>query len=272
MLRNEGDPLRRVVVCTPGREYFQVSDLVQHNMNEVPDPDATKAQHGALVRLMAAAGADVVDVPELPHHPNSTFTRDVALCTPEGYIRLSMGLPARRGEPAWMADALDRLGEPCLGAIDAPGTVEGGDVILAGDVAFVGLSNRTNEHGIRQLKAMLEPMGYAVRVSDIRDRYMHNGGAMSMIGPRKVVACSGVFRDGHFDGLDAIEVPNRGYDPSVGNVICLREDEVIANVAENEVTIELLEAAGVHVHRLDLSEFRKGAGGPTCLILPVERG
>lgn len=272
MLRNEGDPLRAVVVCTPGSEYFGVADLVAHNMNEVPDPDATRAQHAEMVRLMSAAGANVVDVSELEGHPNSTFTRDVAVCTPDGFIQLRMGLPARRGEPAWMAEALGRLGEPRVGAIEAPGTVEGGDVVLAGDVAFVGLSNRTNEDGIRQLRAFLEPMGYDVRPGDVRDRYMHIGGAMSMIGPRRVLACSGVFAEGFFDGFDVVDVPNRGYAPSIGNVICLREDEIIANVAENLVTIEVLEAAGIRVHRLDLSEFRKGAGGPTCLIMPVARG
>ena len=34
----------------------------------------------------------------------------------------------------------------------------------------------------------------------------------------------------------------------------------------------VLDARGVSVRGVDLSEFRKGAGGPTCLILPVDRG
>ena len=55
------------------------------------------------------------------------------------------------------------------------------------------------------------------------------------------------------------------------NMGCLKENEVIANCAENMVTIDILEKNGVHVHHIDLSEFRKGAGGPTCLILPVDR-
>jgi dimethylargininase len=272
MLRNEGDPLNTVVTCTPGPAYFGVADLEAQNMNEVPDPGATRRQHGALVRTMEEAGARVVNVAELADHPNSTFTRDAALCTPAGYVQLRMGLPARRGEPAWMAEALEGLGEASLGAIGAPGTVEGGDVALAGDVAFVGLSSRTNEEGIAQLSALLEPVGYDVRVCDVRRRYLHSGGAMSIIGPGTVLACAGVFPEGYFDGFDVIEVPNRDLAPSVANVICLGPEEVIANAAENLPTIQILEAEGIRVHRLDLSEFRKGAGGPTCLILPVERG
>jgi len=139
-------------------------------------------------------------------------------------------------------------------------------------VAFVGQSDRTNQEGIRQLGALLEPMGYTVRIADVRGRYLHVGGAMSAIGPRRVVCCAGVFPDGYFEGFDVVEVPNRNFAASVANVICLRENAVIANVAENLSTIDILQAEGVTVHRLDLSEFRKGAGGPTCMILPVERG
>jgi arginine deiminase len=71
------------------------------------------------------------------------------------------------------------------------------------------------------------------------------------------------------EDFDVIDVPFRG--PSTGNVICLAPDEVVANVAENADTIARLEKEGVKVHAVDLSEFRKGAGGPTCLILPIER-
>jgi arginine deiminase len=55
------------------------------------------------------------------------------------------------------------------------------------------------------------------------------------------------------------------------NVICVAPDEVVADASEGEGLIGRLVDAGVKVHALDLSEFRKGAGGPSCLILPVER-
>ena len=261
-----------MAVCTPGDAYLGVVDLDAQNMNEAADPSLTVSQHEAMVRIMEEAGVRVLRVPELCGHPNSTFTRDVALATAEGTIQLRMGLPARRGEPPWIVDALEAVGEPTAGVIEEPGTVEGGDVVLASDVAFVGLSNRTNEEGVRQLGELLEPMGYALRVADVQGRYLHAGGAMSVIGPRRVVCCAGVFPDGYFEGFDTVEVPNRDYAPSVANVICLRENEVIANAAENMATIEILESEGVTVNGLDLSEFRKGAGGPTCMILPVERG
>jgi dimethylargininase len=269
MLRNEGDPLKRVIVCTPRREYFDVADLTVHNMNEIAEPDLTHHQFGALKQLLVSQGAEVIDVTELTGHPNSVFTRDVALVAPGGFVKVRMGLESRRGEEAWMAEQLEGLGERCIGEIEPPGTVEGGDVILSGDVAFVGRSCRSNATGVEQLSAILLEEGYEVRVADISDEWMHIGGPMSAIGPRRVVCCEDVLPAGFFDGFDVVEVPNRG--PSTGNVLCIGPDEVVANAAENVDTIHILEANGVTVHGIDLSEFRKGAGGPTCLTLPLER-
>lgn len=268
MLRNEGEHLRRVVVSTPLREYFAVVDTKAHNMNELADPETTVRQHRALQQAMADAGADVIDAPELGGHPNSVFTRDASLVTPEGYIELRMGIDTRRGEEAWLGRVLEDHGEPRVGAIEPPGTVEGGDVILLGKVALVGHSARTNESGVNQLSALLERMGYDVRVTEVRG-YLHVGGAISAIAPERLLVVRDDYASGFLDGFDIVEVDKRG--PSTGNVICVAPNEVIANEAENREAMEVLDASGVTVHGVDLSEFRKGAGGPTCLVLPVER-
>ena len=268
MLRNEGDSLRRVVVCRPGPEYVSFDDPSQHNIATRADLPRAQAQHDRLQATMRAYGAEVINVPELPGHPNSVFTRDPIVVTPEGYVELHMGLPTRRGEEAWLARALDTLGEPRIGKIEPPGTIEGGDVILAGRVAFVGQSSRTNRAGFEQMRAILTRMGYEVRTTPIPDKHLHIGGAMSMIAPDRVLACGGVFPPDFFAGFDVIWVPDEDF--VSGNVICVQPNTVIAEAAQLPV-IEALEKRGVRVHALDLSEFIKGSGGPTCLILPVER-
>ena len=94
-------------------------------------------------------------------------------------------------------------------------------------------------------------------------------GAMSVVGRRRLICCRGEFPDGLFDGFDPIRVENRDF--AAGNVICLAEDEVLADGSGDHDNVFLLENSGVRVTRIDLSEFRKGAGGPSCLILPVAR-
>ncbi len=89
-----------------------------------------------------------------------------------------------------------------------------------------------------------------VRTISVKGSYQHLGGAMSARGPERILFCSEVFPDNFFKGFDVIEVPHLGFNPSVGNVICLGENEVIANAAENMQTIKVLENNGVMVHVL----------------------
>ncbi len=269
MLRHEGGKLLRVVVSTPEDEYFNVKNLKEQHIHSVARRDKTRRQFAALKSIMETCGCRVIDVPELAGHPNSVFTRDTALCTPQGYIKVRMGLPARRGEEDWMAEILESLGEPCAGQIHEPGTVEGGDVILAGAVAFVGLSTRTNREGTKQLTDILSKMNYEVRTVTVQAPHLHLGGAMSVVGPGHILCCRDMFPGDFFKGFDTIDMSCGGI--SNGNVICLGDNEIIANAAENAEAIDALEKKGMNVHGIDLSEFRKGAGGPTCLILPVER-
>ena len=268
MLRNEGDRLSRVVVCTPGDEYCHVSDLEKHNILQSPDPDLAVQQHDRLKSQLAEFGAEVIDVPELVNHPNSVFTRDAALCTPEGYIKLRLGLEARRGEEEWMSQVLDSLGEPCVGEIKAPGTVEGGDVILAGSVAFVGRSIRTNDEGVEQLAALLSAMDYDIRVISLPDSILHLDKAMMLVGPERTLRCRGLIPDESLRGFDIIEILCGG--GTTANIICLAENEVIVEGSNHELSKQL-KAQGLIVHELELSEFVKGSGGPNCLIMPVER-
>jgi len=269
MVWNEGDRLSRVVVCTPGQEYFDAVDLGRHNILERADPERAMLQHDALKSCLADFGAEVIDVPELTGHPNSVFTRDTALCTPRGYIRLRMGLETRQGEEEWMGRVLTSLGEPLVGEIEAPGTAEGGDVIVGGSVAFVGRSIRTNDQGVAQLATYLSAMDYEVRVIPLPGSILHLDKAMMLVGPERAIYCRGLIPASSLGGLDTIEVVCAG--GTTANVICLGGNDVIVERSNQEAARQL-EARGVVVRQLDLSEFVKGSGGPNCLILPVERG
>ena len=268
MLRNEGDRLTRVVICPPREEYFRVGNLARHNITELADRDLAMQQHELLKAKMVEFGSEVIEIPELADHPNSVFTRDTALGSPGGYIKLRLGLDTREGEEEWMAQLLDSIGELPAGKIRAPGTVEGGDVILAGSVAFVESSIRTNDAGVEQLAILLEAMDYEVRVIPLPDSILHLDKAMMMVGPDRILYCGELVPADSLAGFDLIEIACGG--ESTANIICLGRDEVIVG-RSNRKAIERLEAGGLIVHDLDLSEFVKGTGGPNCLIMPVER-
>ena len=269
MLKNEGERLKRVIVCTPKREYACATNLEKHNIGKLGNPKVAVQQHDKLKSKLREFSAEVIDIPELDEHPNSVFTRDTALCTPQGYIRLRLGLETRQGEGKWMATTLDLLGESCVGEIKAPGTVEGGDIVLAGTVAFIGKSIRTNEEGIRQLSALLKKMGYEIRIIELPDTILHLDKALMVLGPKQVLYCMEIVPKEKIKDFEKIGISCGG--DTTANIICLGDKELIVN-RSNAIVIDRLEAERYMVHNLDLGEFAKGMGGPNCLIMPVERG
>ena len=268
MLRNEGDKLLKAIVCTPRTEYFKVDNLDKHNIYQISNKNRAIYQHDNLKSILEKSGCKVVDVLELKGHPNSVFTRDAAICTPRGYIKLRMGLESRTREGDWMAGILESLGEPYVGCIEGSGTVEGGDIILAGSIAFIGYSSRTNIEGVRQISNLLKDMDYEIRTVKIPKPFLHLRGAMSMVSKDCVLYCKDVFPRGFFKGFDKIDVLNNSF--VSGNVISLGDNNVIVERANIEV-IKKLKDNSFNVYDIDISEFIKGRGGPSCLILPVER-
>jgi len=270
MLRSEGDRLKQVVVCTPKQEYFVGTSQVElHNIGTLADPEIPAMQHDLLKKSLKEFGAEVIDLPEMKEHPNSVFTRDTAVCTPAGYVKVRLGLPTREGEDVWMSEALDKIGMKCAGEITSPGTVEGGDVVLAGDVAFIGQSVRTNEEGIKQLSAILQPMGFEVRVIKLPDTILHLDKALMTLGSNRILYCKNIVNKEMLEGFDGIEIVTGG--DVTANIICLGDNELIINQS-NGTVIKRLKGKGFTVHEMNLDEFAKGMGGPNCLIMPIVRG
>ncbi len=267
MLKSEGDQLTRVIVCAPKTEYFNVTNCAEHNIQEIADQELSIEQHTNLRECLEKYGTEVINIEELQGHPNSVFTRDMALVTPSGYVKLSMGIATRKGEEGLMSSTLNSLGEPCIGEILDPGTVEGGDVILCGSVAFIGHTQRTNLEGIKQFSDMLTPLNYEIRVLEVPERYLHLDQTIGVLGSNRLIYISDLYPNEVFDGFDAFPFTNKEYNV---NCICLGENTILAPASNIEL-IKRAEEIGVTIHIVDLAEFWKGTGGPNCLIMPLER-
>lgn len=268
MIRNEGTALQQVILAAPYSEYSNPEDLAVHNFAKKPDKERAIKQHDNLRNLLESFDVEVITIKELAGHPNSVFVRDTAVMTPDGAIIMRMGLESRNNENGWIEQELSNRFIPIVGRITEPATAEGGDVILAGNIAFIGHSSRTNDIGTDQIARILLRMGYRVRITKVPSPFLHIGGSMSVIAPDRVLYTDGIFPKKYFEGFDTIAVPKSDF--SSGNVITVRPNEVIAEVS-NKQTIEILRNNNVIVHDIDLSEFLAGTGGPSCLILPVVR-
>src|SRR5262249_13778859 len=126
-----------------------------------PDPPRMLAQHAAYADALRALGLEVEVLDALPGFPDAYFVEDVAVVVPELAIVARPGAPSRLGEADFIVPALVRHRE--VVRLEAPATLDGGDVLIAGRSVFIGLSARTNEEGAAQLARLLEPRGYRSR-------------------------------------------------------------------------------------------------------------
>ncbi len=259
--------MKTAILCNLKEEYFNVSDFNYQHINPYIERKKALSQFDKFKKTLLSEGVKILEVDELKGHPNSVFVRDTAvILNDHTFIRVNMGLSARKGEEKWMAEFLKSHGFAEVGAIDSPGTLEGGDVIISSNVAFVGISGRTNESGALQIKSILNRLDYEVRISKFKGAFLHIGGGMTLIGSHTVLHCSNAFPSDFFKGFDEIIIDCNDF--IGGNVVAISDKKVIS-LAQNIFLNELLVSKGIDVIPLNLSEFVKGNGGPSCMVLPV---
>ena len=231
-------------------------------------------------------GMEVSEVYRMPRRDGLTldalYCRDASIATDFGMILCRMGKEARRGEPASHREVFDAMGIPILGSIEAPGTLEGGDVAwLDRETLAVGHSYRTNASGIEQLKALLEPKGIEVIVADLPhfrgpSDVFHLMSILSPVDRDLAVVYSPLmpisFRNMLSDrGYNLVEVPEVEFDTLGSNVLATGPRQCIL-AACNPQTEAALRQAGCEVTTYKGSEISlKGGGGPTCLTRPYQR-
>jgi dimethylargininase len=172
------------------------------------------------------------------------------------------GAEARRGEVAEAAAALSRY-RP-VRSIDAPGTMDGGDVLVAGRRVFVGLSSRTNAAAVRQLGALLAPWGYMVSEVPVAG-CLHLKSAVTSVGEGILLLNPDWVSPASFGGFDLVLVDPR--EPAAGNALGLRGRVIFPSVFPR--TAERLDANGLRVVSVDVSELAKAEGAVTCCSLIV---
>jgi dimethylargininase len=127
-----------------------IADCQLTHIDRVPiDVAVARAQHEEYERALESLGCTIVRVATADELPDSVFVEDIAVVTDETAVITRPGAESRRAETAGVVEVLRRYRE--LRFIEAPGTIDGGDVLRIGDRVFAGLSSRTNREGIRQL-------------------------------------------------------------------------------------------------------------------------
>ncbi len=147
---------QRAIVRPPAQSFNQGLTTAQLGS---PDFELALAQHERYCTALQKCGLDLVRLNAEEKYPDSTFVEDVAVLTPEVAILTNPGAESRKGEVASMRPVLERYYKN-VSAITSPGTLDGGDICEAGQHFFIGISERTNEEGGRQLAEFLAKAGF----------------------------------------------------------------------------------------------------------------
>ncbi|MXW39391.1 MAG: arginine deiminase [Acidobacteria bacterium] len=249
-----------------------------------PEEALAARQHERIRSLLLERGVDIVepDAAVSGLTPDAVYCHDASFPSRRGMILMRMGKQNREGEPAAHARIYEAAGFPVIGAVEAPGLAEGGDLVwLDEHTLLAGEGYRTNAAGIAQLGEVLAEDGVEVVTAplpfgDGPHRCLHLMSLISVLDRRTMVA------DLRFLGVPTFEMLRaRGWEfipivenerPTMAaNVLALGGRTLLA-IAANHETNARLRAAGFEVLTYEGSEIsQNGSGGPTCLTRPLVR-
>ncbi|NJD09826.1 MAG: dimethylargininase [Gemmatimonadetes bacterium] len=231
-----------------------------HLARQPIDLQLADEQHRRYEQALAALGCAIRRLPPEPELPDSVFVEDTAVVLPELAIMARPGVASRRAEVASVAAVLGE--QRPLAFIEAPGTLEGGDVLRLGSRIFIGRSGRTNDEGIGQVRALGARFGYTVEAVDLAG-CLHLKSAVTAVAEGAVLLNPAWIDAGVFARFERIEVHPE--EPWAANVLWHGEGVLCA--AAYPRTRERLEQRGLRVQELDVSELAKAEAGLTCCSL-----
>jgi dimethylargininase len=235
-----------------------------HLAREPIDVARARAQHDAYEDSLRRAGCRVVRLPEAPDLPDSVFVEDAAVVLDELAVITRPGAESRRAETAAVAEALGAY--RALVALRAPATLDGGDVLLAGRTLYVGRTARTNAEGAAQLGDAVAPHGYRVVEVPV-EGCLHLKSAATLAAARLLLVQSEWVAAAAFDpSLELLPVDPA--EPYAANVLRIGDTLVMPSAFPR--TRARLEARGLRVEAVDVSELAKAEAAVTCCSLVVE--
>ena len=261
MFRKDLILFKRAIGRTPGANFATGLTTVDIG---IPAFDLVMTQYAAYCEALRECGLELTVLDADLRYPDSTFIEDTAVLTARGAIFTRPGAASREGEVESVRAAISAFFQPAF-SMDAPGTVDGGDICEAEDHFFIGISQRTNEEGARQLASHLAGLGYTSSTIDVREMttILHLRSGISYIGDNTLVVMDEMAENEQFRDFTRIVVSaDESYAAN-----CVRvKDRVLVADGYPQMT-GMLRSHGFDPLILDMSEFQKMDGGLSCLSL-----
>ena len=248
---------KRALIRRPGPRLDE--GLLTHLDRQPVDLAKARHQWLAYVAALQAEGWELFEVDPADDCPDAVFVEDTAVVYGDLAVITRPGADERKPETAGTEAALAGLGYR-LARIEAPGTLDGGDVLKHGGTVWVGLGGRTNQAGVDQLRDHLAPLD-AVVVGVPVTKVLHLKSAVTALPDGTVIG---------FDPLVDDPTPFPAYlsvpEEPGAHVVLLDGSTVLMSTSAPR-TQEVFESRGLRVVAVDISEYEKLEGCVTCLSI-----
>ncbi len=236
-----------------------------YQVREPINIDLARMQHHQYEECLTSLGCTVCRLPAEPELPDSVFVEDAAIVLDELALITRPGAESRRAEIESIAQALRPYRQ--LAYIEAPGILDGGDVLRLGRKLYVGLSRRSSQAAIQQMQDLLAGFGYTVTGVQVKD-CLHLKSAVTQVAEDTLLVNRNWVEGDLFGPVRMIDVD--ACEPFAANALAI--GEVVVFPSAYAATRMRLETHGIKVCPVDVSELAKAEGGVTCcsLIFPRE--
>lgn len=235
--------------------------IVDHIEKITVDLDVAREQWRGYVAALQSHGWETVEVEPADDCPDSVFIEDTVVMYKNVAVISRPGADSRKPETAGTRKALEELG-CAIAEIREPGTLDGGDVLKIGDTIYVGRGGRTNGEGIAQLRRHLAPLGAKVVAVPVT-KVLHLKTAVTALPDGTVIGFPDfVDNPAIFDRFQPVPEPHGTA------VVCLSETDLLISASAPK-TAEMLREFGYAVTEVEIGEYEKLEGCPTCLSVRV---
>ncbi len=246
----------RIAITRAINPALELCELT-HLERRAIDIDLARMQHAAYEQALRDAGCEVLALEELSDFADSVFVEDTAVVLDNVAVLTRPGAASRQGEVEAMSAALAPFRERVT--IQAPATLDGGDVLRLGRVLYVGASARSNIDGIEQLRRLVAPFGYRVETVPMVG-CLHLKSAVTQVAHDLLLINPAWVDSERLPDYRILSVDPD--EPFAANAVWVGEHVLYS--ASFPRTAGMLRNAGIDVRLVDMSETEKAEGGVTC--------
>ncbi len=217
-------------------------------------------QHQDYQSALSSLGCEIVVVPTEPGLADSVFIEDTAMVLDEIAVLLRPGAASRRPEVTGVEAVLRQY--RTLASIQPPGTLDGGDLLRIDKIIYAGLSTRSNQSGIEQLRGIVADYGFSVKTVETT-MCLHLKSAVSEVAPGSLLINSDWISRSAFGDCELIDIDKE--EAHAANALLVGRSVIYPSSYPR--TIDRLLTRGINVTPIDLSELQKAEGAATCCSL-----